>query len=111
MPILTASYSAVGALLLELPREIAQCAALTVVALATWAEPADYSAESRLWADVAADLGHLSTEMRALWFGIDEAEPETAASGWRDLQERGPQATRRVPADRVGHSGVRQGRG
>lgn len=104
--ILTASSSAAGALLFGLPPEIALFPALAVVLLTIWSELADYSAKSSLCLDLAADLGHLSTEMRALWFGMDELDAEAAESAWRELEARVSEATRRVPADLLGHSGL-----
>ena len=104
--ILTASSSAAGALLFGLPPEIAQFPALAVVALTNWSELADYSAKSSLCLDLAADLRHLSSEMRVLWFGIDELDAEAAEGTRRELEARASETTRRVPADQLGHSGL-----
>ena len=101
--VLTASSSAAAALLAGLPLDVARVLALAVVVLTVWAELADYSTKSILCRDVAADLGHLATEMQTLWFRIDEMESGEAESAWRELNQRATEVTRGVPPILLGH--------
>lgn len=101
--VLTASSGAAAALLAGLSLEVARVLALIVVAVTVWAELADYSGRSSRSLDVAADLGQLSTEMRALWFRVDEIDAGEAESAWLELDARATEVTRHVPPDLLGH--------
>ena len=101
--VLTASSGAAVVLLAGLPIPVAQVLALTVAALAIWTHLADYSGKSARSLDLAVDLGHLATEMRALWFRLDEVEAGEVEQAWRALDARATEATRHVPAELLGY--------
>ena len=101
--VLTASSGAAVVLLAGLPIPVAQVLALTVAALAIWTHLADYSGKSARSLDLAVDLGHLATEMRALWFRLDDVEAGEVERAWRALDARATEATRHVPVELLGY--------
>ena len=101
--VLTASSGAAAALLAGVPMMVAQVLALVVAALTVWMELADYSGKSARSRDLAAELGHLSREMRALWYRLDELDGAAAEQAWRELDSRATEVTRHVPSELFGY--------
>lgn len=101
--LLAASSGAAAVLLADPPIPMAQVLALTVAALAIWTHLADYSGKSARSLDLAVDLGCLATEMRALWFRLDEVEAGEVEQAWRALDARAAEATRHVSAELLGY--------
>ena len=106
--VLTASSGAAVVLFSGLSLEVARVLALAVAAATVWAELADYSGKSARSLGTASDLSHLATEMRALWFRLDEMEAAAAERIWRDLDARATEATRHVPAALLGYRSLQE---
>ncbi len=106
--VLTASSGAAAALLAGVPLVVAQVLALVVAALTVWLELSDYSGKSARSRDLAAELGHLSREMRALWYRLDELDGAEAERAWRELDSRATEVTRHVPSDLFGYRALQE---